>query len=257
MSNEVAKQEQSRNYFEQYGDSVTPTVIVGKLLKMTKFGEWKAGQEEEDIAIGTRLLVNMNTLKIGWQKWVDNKPSEQKMGYLIDGFTPAKRDELGDDDEAMWDVMPDGQPRDPWQFTNVLIMLDPETDELFTFATGSKGGWGAIGELAKAYGKRVRMAPDEHPLIELQVRSYTHATYGEIRAPKFMIVGWNGLPEALLTIGSGDAGELPPPDEVAVSRNIKVAKPTAPAKPKPAGKKAPPPPPAKGKKNGPGKGVRF
>lgn len=247
MTSEIAKPE-TRSYFEQYGDSVTPTIIVGKLLRMTKFGEWKAGQDGEAIPIGTRMLVNIRSLKVGWQKWVDNKPAEQRMGYVADGFQPPRRNELGDDDEAMWERMPDGNPRDPWQFTNVVIMMEVDSEELFTYSTGSKGGWSAIGELSKAYGARERQKPHEYPAIELQVRSYEHATYGEIRAPKFIIVAWQNPPQKLIEIeGASEQATLLPPDDVVEATKQPVQLKTVKAAPKPV------PPAARGK---PGKNAQ-
>ena len=77
------------------------------------------------------------------------------------------------------------------QFSNSLILVDLENGGLFTFSTSSKGGLGAIGELAKEHGKHIRMKPDEVPIVELDRGSYQHSNpqYGEIRFPIFKIVG--------------------------------------------------------------------
>src|SRR4029078_9906099 len=90
----------------------------------------------------------MDQLMVGWVKWVDNKPDQQEMGLLTEGHTPPARCAMGDTDEAAWEVagrgkppsarsaMGDtdqaawevdasGKPRDPWQFTNYLILKKP------------------------------------------------------------------------------------------------------------------------------------
>jgi hypothetical protein len=71
-----------------------------------------------------------------------------------------------------------GRERDPWQFSNYLILKTPGEkgdDALFTFTTSSRGGLNAIGELCKAYGKAMRQRPDELPVIALGVGSYQHS----------------------------------------------------------------------------------
>jgi hypothetical protein len=55
MSNEVSKPTQ--NYFEKYGKAATAHAIVGRLLKFTKFGEYRAGQDEEEIRRGTKVAA--------------------------------------------------------------------------------------------------------------------------------------------------------------------------------------------------------
>src|SRR5215470_11385424 len=69
--------------------------IVGHLLKFTKFGEFVAGQDSVKIPIGSRLIAYMPDFILGWQRWSDNKPVEQRMGLLRERFEPAKRPDLG------------------------------------------------------------------------------------------------------------------------------------------------------------------
>jgi hypothetical protein len=189
MSTSLATTE--RNAFQQYSDAASRSRIIGKLLKFSK-GEYLAGQDSEEIAEGTKLVVNMDELMVGWQKWADSKPAESEMGRVAEGFRPPKRADLGDLDEGAWETDDRGQPRDPWQLTNVAILKDVDGDQVYTFATSRKGGVSAIGELAGAYGKAMRQRPDEYPIVALNVRSYKHPNknYGKIFTPKFDIVGW-------------------------------------------------------------------
>jgi len=166
--------------------------FAGELLKFLQ-GDFLAGQENREIPLGTRLAALMPTLEIGWQRWDDNRPGERRMGLVSEGFVPPKRSELGDLDERLWDVDSDGKPRDPWQFSNQIVMIDPaDGDNVYTFTTSSKGGLGAIGELCRTYGKNLRQQPERIPVIALDAGSYQHRdkSRGRIKFPVFRIIDW-------------------------------------------------------------------
>lgn len=200
------------NAFEAYGNSVSQKSIVGDILKFTKFGEFVAGQDESQLAAGTRLIANMDELLIGWVRWQDNKPTDQLMGRVSEGFQPARRNELGDEDEGRWEQDDDGKPRDPWQRANYLILKAEDSDQLYTFTTGSKSGLNAIGELCKVYGRQMRQHPDDFPIIALTPDFYIHPKYKKIFVPKFDLVGWapkSSMDEALGEAGSASGDDTP------------------------------------------------
>lgn len=186
--------EGDRNAFEAYGDQVSTKMLVGTLLKFNK-GDWIKG-DDEDVDVGTKFVANMDQLMVGWIKWVDNRPDQQIMGAVVDRFQPPRRNTLGDTDEDQWDVDNDGKPRDPWQFSNYIVLKQPgkkaKEEDLLTFATSSKGGIGAIGELCKTYGKEMRTHPDQYPIIEIGVHKYKHSNpeFGWIKVPTLKVVGW-------------------------------------------------------------------
>lgn len=264
MANDLAPTTPQRNFFEAYGDAASGSSIIGDLLKFTKFGEWKAGIEETDIEMGTELLMYMPGLQIGWRKWLDNKIVENRMGLVLDGFSPATRDQLGDDDESEWDAFDDGRPKDPWVFVNVVVMLDPNTGQLFTYPTQSKGGISAIGEVSKVYGARLHAHPNEIPVVELGGRSYDHKnkSYGEIRAPVLKVIGWCEPPDELKNASSqrieveasDQQYKLPAPKKKNGMKTIEgKATPIKQVPAKPAAK----PVPGSNIKNAQRKGVRF
>lgn len=195
------------NFFQSYGDQVSQRSIVGSLLKFSK-GDFLAGEDNEEVPEGTCLVANMDELCVGWIRWEDNKPTDQIMGRVSEGYQPPKRNELGDDDKSRWETDEKGQPRDPWQFSNYLIMKAVEGDELFTFTTSSRGGLNAIGELCKAYGKAMRQRPDEFPVVELGVGSYQHSNkaFGRIKFPILKVADWAGKAEFAAAL-SAEAGE--------------------------------------------------
>jgi hypothetical protein len=202
----------TQNFFEKYGKAATMHSIVGRLLKFTKFGEFRAGQEEEQIDVGTRMAAHMSSLCVGFQKWADSRPADRVMGPVAQGYVPPKRDELGDTDKSRWDTFDDGRPRDPWQFTNTIVLVDMETGDLFTFSTASRGGLDAIGQLALKYGERLRQHPDDAPVVELGCSSYQHSDrkIGEVRIPVLKLVDWIPLKD-LPPLDSEVQGDLLPP----------------------------------------------
>ena len=197
--NDIARRENSSavggataNPFTAYGEQASQKSIVGQLLRFTK-GDFLAGQEDEEVPVGTQFVANMDEMLAGWIRWEANKPTDHVMGKVSDGYQPPRRNELGDSDKEMWEVDDRGEPRDPWQFSNYLLMKGTgDDDELYTFTTSSKGGLNALGDLCKSYGKAMAQRPNEYPVIEIGVRAYDHAnrSYGRIKVPTFEIKGW-------------------------------------------------------------------
>lgn len=190
------------NPFEEAGREAE-RFIVGDLLKFSK-GEWLAGQENMEIPMGTRLLANMDMLMRGWVRWEDNKPAEQIMGLVVEGYVAPKRNTLGwgydastknedDADKTDWLIDNSGIARDPWQETWYLPLRELDkngepTGSLFTFAASSTGGRDAVKQLCGVYGKAMRYHPDEFPVVALGYDAYTHSNpqYGKIKTPEFV-----------------------------------------------------------------------
>lgn len=167
--------------------------IVGHLLRFNKFGEWRAGQDNVLVPMGTRVIVHMGDVLIGWQRWQDNKPVEQIMGFLRDNFQVPDRDTLSHTDTSKWEIDADGNERDPWQQTCMLIFKGADDDELYTFSTSAKGAIRAVGDLCRAYAAAVKMRPGHFPIVELSWGTFTsakHPEWGEMRKPAFKIVDW-------------------------------------------------------------------
>jgi hypothetical protein len=104
-----------------YADSFAPQFIIGKMLRFSK-GDYLV--DKDTVAIGTVFTVNVDELMAGWIKWLDSKPVEHLMVRVIDGIPPKLRGQLGDHDTAQWEMDVTGKPKDPWQFTNYLPMMD-------------------------------------------------------------------------------------------------------------------------------------
>jgi hypothetical protein len=203
--------------FAAYANAVAPRNIIGTLLKFSK-GDYLAGEEAAPVPAGTRMTANVAQLLVGWVRWFDNKPTDHIMLCVADSKPLPKRAELGDLDQSTWETDHHGERRDPWQFTNYLPLLN-ESGELFTLATASRGGVGAIGELCRRYSQHRRRHPDVLPIIALDVDSYQHKVkeYGRIKFPRFTPAGWEpksrfdgALVEAGLSPMSDDDGAAEP-----------------------------------------------
>jgi hypothetical protein len=232
MANDIQK---PGNPWLDYGNAATARSIVGTLLKFSK-GDFFAGMEDRTIPIGTEMVANMDSLAVGFVRWENGMPTEQRMGLVADGFVPAKRCELGDIDQELWEADAEGRPRDPWQFSNYLIMFAKGDAEVFTYATSSRGGLNAIGELCKTYGKQVRQRSDQFPVIELDVGSYTHRekSFGRIKFPIFKVIGWTAKgpyadpigddtpPTAPTSSDNGKAGQVEPPEAKPAAKKPKA-----------------------------------
>jgi hypothetical protein len=198
MANEIDKKQRNdlsaddqADLFLHYGDAATARPFDGDLLLFNK-GDYLAGQNKEDVPIGTRFHAKMSELKVGWVCWQAGAAVEHRMGHVSQAFQPARRTELGDLDQQNWERDDDGKPKDPWQFTNHLPMNRDDDGKLHTFVTSSKGGLSCIGTLCKEYGEHIRQHPDKEPLIEIDVSSYQHRdrSLGRIKYPIFTVVKW-------------------------------------------------------------------
>ena len=178
------------NYFKAQGAADSNRRFIGDLVKFTK-GEWSYGQDGIELEAGTQLVVVMPTFTTGWLKWRDHKPVAHDTGAVWEGFMPAKRENLDEFvDRSAWEVDKNKQPKDPWQPNRTVVLADPESNALYTFSTQSKGGIGTLGELQAAYGQRMRMAPDELPVVEIGSGSYRHKDYGKVPFPTLKVVDW-------------------------------------------------------------------
>jgi hypothetical protein len=182
-------------------------VIKGTLLKHGD-GRWTKGKEGTPVEDRTRLVALSTTA--AWVNWKGGKPVEYRMREP--GRRLPDREELRDLDEADWEAGPDGEPRDPWQSTRFVHLVDPMTAEPFTFSTSSFGGRAAVSDLADQI-QRMRYArPDAVPVVELHTAPML-TRFGRKSKPWFKVVDWrcggshdgNGTP---LPSSSGTAPQL-------------------------------------------------
>jgi hypothetical protein len=190
MTNEVPAVV-GKNMFEQYADNIDKQMIIGDLLKFSK-GDWLIGRDGDECP-NKELVAIMPGLVHGWNRWEDNRPVEQVMGLLIEGFVPPGRATLGHLDKETWELDASGKARDPWQEGLYLPMVTIDRERAYTFTTTSDGGRRrAVAPLAREYGHRVRQHPDELPVVRLEQESYLHSdrSIGRVKYPVFPISRW-------------------------------------------------------------------
>jgi hypothetical protein len=161
-------------------------LLRGTLLKFADW-RWTKGKEAVEVPSGTELTALATAA--AWTKWQAGKPVQ----YLVReaGKPLPHRDELGDNNAGDWELGPDGQPKDPWQNTRFVYLVDDQTAEAFTFSTSSYGGRDAVIQLGDQIG-RMRLAhPNAVPVVAL--RSAPMMTrFGRKSRPVLQVVGWRG-----------------------------------------------------------------
>jgi hypothetical protein len=171
-----------------WGDAATEAAernIRGTLLKFADW-RWTAGKEATPVADGTRLVALATTAL--WMRWEGGKPSgDYRMREP--GRRLPDRDELGHDDESLWEAGPSGEPQDPWRNTRLVYLVHPLTAEAFTFSTSSWGGRGAVSDLGDQISRMRAVHADAVPIVELRAAEMP-TKYGRKSKPVFKIVGW-------------------------------------------------------------------
>jgi hypothetical protein len=212
MTNEIT----ITNNADGWGDAAAEAnerVIKGTLLKFSDWN-WSKGKEGTAVENGTTLVALDSAA--GWVKWQDGKPIEYKMREPKRRL--ADREELGDSDEADWQAGPDGKPKDPWQNTRFVYLVDPVTAEAFTFSTSSWGGRSAVSDLADQI-QRMRLAqPGAVPVVELQSAPML-TKFGKKSKPWFKVIDWrfpSSVSDAPLLPSSNGAAAKAIADEIVV-----------------------------------------
>jgi hypothetical protein len=171
----------------------------GKILKYNK-GEWTHAAKV--VALGTEFLVLMPEALRGDVKFQDGKPVEQRLGLIRDRAKFAKRADLGDTDQALWETDKNGKPIDPWSPQTYVPMIQVETGELYCFIFRSFGGKQTFRDLCRAYSPY--RTSNMLPVISIQTDRYKHEDFGWIDIPILRIERWED--------SSGVAPNTPAPD---------------------------------------------
>ena len=171
--------------------------IRGTLLKFADW-RWTAGKEATPVEDGTKLVA-MATAAM-WVRWEDSKPVE----YIErqPGRRLPEREELSHQDKSEWEEGFDNEPKDPWQNTRLVYLVDPHTAEAFTFSTTTWGGRGAVSDLGDQIARMRSVHPDAVPIVELRAAKMP-TKRGPKSKPVFKVAGWK----------SASGGEAPAPVE--------------------------------------------
>lgn len=193
-----------RTAVQKYLDDVAPATIVGRLVKFNKNGEFETADDEEKIGEDADFIALCDQTLVGWIKFNgDGEPPDRVAGLLYDGFVLPARETLGDRDESKWELGPDkATPQDPWQSQACLVLQRGDTAEMYTFATTSKTGRRAIGNLLRHYNRMEKARANAYPVVKLKSGGFNH------RDPR---VGWVSVP-VLAVVGRHPKDDAAKPD---------------------------------------------
>src|SRR5262245_61066100 len=83
----------------------------GVFSKFAKDGVYRKQADDAQIPTGTEVAVVYDEIRVGWIKFLEKgQQPDRKMGPVFSGFVPAEREELGDLDEALWEIGLSGKP---------------------------------------------------------------------------------------------------------------------------------------------------
>jgi hypothetical protein len=150
---------------------------------------------------GTQLVAAMDSMSTGYGKW-ENKKLHKKLRPII---CPPKidRNDLDDNDIAVWPLDDKGEPDDPWKAMSAILFANAETGIVYSFETMTLGGRKALDKLRLVFAVAYRHHSGEYPIIELGAESY-QGRNGTNWNPTFNIVGW-------IDKTADNLGALPPP----------------------------------------------
>lgn len=205
----------NRTSVQAYLNEIAPVGIAGRMMKFNSKGSnYVTNDDGEPIDEGSEYIALCDQTLVGWIKFNNDTPPDRIMGLLYDGFVPPSKDALPDRDRADWPTGLDGQPTDPWQHQNYLVLQRTDTGELFSFVTSSATGRRAVGNLLHHYDRMQRTNPGELPVVKLKVGGFNHKDerIGWVPTPVFAVVGRAPRDSAATpdTSSSGDMSDAIP-----------------------------------------------
>jgi hypothetical protein len=174
-------------------EPVTGGLIKGKLVRFKDDSFLINGTDHMPEDITELTCVGMTTL---WTRWAgEGKPPTHLV--TSSGMSHPRRDELPDQDEALWPKGKDGLKGDPWADSRHVTMIHGASAQVFTFTTSTHGGRIAVSELKDAIALRRRVRPGACPVVTLGTATMK-TRFGDRLRPSFKVVAWHE-PEAFET----------------------------------------------------------
>ena len=168
-------------FCEPDDDDGLHSIIRGTKLKFTNTAQWISAHGDviepsrEFLAVEVRRVV---------QKWIDQKPVET---HILAPDEKPHVDELNETapKEEWRDRF--GQEVGPWQFSNVVYLLDPATMAAFTFPTSTVGGFQAVRTLKDETNRARLLRGDNYfPMVTLG-DVHMPTAFGGRQRPAFIV----------------------------------------------------------------------
>jgi hypothetical protein len=194
-------------------------------------GDITFGSDDEELPEGSRIIVDMASLALGWICWDDSAVKEELFVPVVDGKAPLEHE--------LTDHGPYNDPDDGWReaasFSAVIASYgDDDQDEAvgtkLLFKTSTGGPVRSTKKLAGQYGRLFMQHMGELPIVELTTDSYMpkNKKHGKKFSLIFKIVGW--IAETAVEAMVGGAGDderdyEPEPEPAPVTKRRAVAAP--------------------------------
>jgi hypothetical protein len=194
-------------------------------------GDITFGSDDEELPVGSRIIVDMASLALGWICWDDSAVKEELFVPVVDGKAPLEHE--------LTDHGPYNDPDDGWReaasFSAVIASYgDDDQDEAvgtkLLFKTSTGGPVRSTKKLAGQYGRLFMQHMGELPIVELTTDSYMpkNKKHGKKFSLIFKIVGW--IAETAVEAMVGGAGDderdyEPEPEPAPVAKRRAVAAP--------------------------------
>jgi hypothetical protein len=182
----------TRDEVQKYLDEIAPAAVVGRLVKVSKDGQFITADDGEPISDVAEFVVLADETLVGWIKFSGaGEPPDRRMGLLYGGFKMPPRDALGDDDRSAWENGLNGLPEDPWKHQIYIVLQNVESGELYTYIASSQTARRSVGHLLRHYDRLRRTHPDEYPIVRLKAGGFQHRDerVGWVSVPAFAAVG--------------------------------------------------------------------
>ena len=175
------------------------TSMVGDSIRTLKYtdGDWSIGLEEEEVPIGTRVIIAMQSMTHGRTCW--------KGGGVVDEATCLVSEGPPPDESELADHGPfDEDANEGWQFGVSVEMVIEGTGEQVLFRGASKGALKALSGLARVYGRKRHDNPNITPIVTLDTGNYFNKRFSKtVNFPVFRVDDW--VDETDLIASGGDA----------------------------------------------------
>jgi hypothetical protein len=181
-------------------------LIRGSRVAFTNTAEWELATDGDVIEPGVKLIVtNIHRAVVKWG--ADKGPPEQTIEIPPGQPFP--------DIAVMNDAIPRDQWRQgpaglqgPWRAQQLVVMIEPQSMNTFTYVTSTIGGGIAVRDLVDKVKMRRRYRGQVSPIVTLADTLFK-TRFGERRRPHFNIVDW-------VHMAGGDEPQqaaLPAPDK--------------------------------------------
>jgi hypothetical protein len=169
--------------------------IIGKMVKFTNDGRFVIDKTTQLPTDATLVAVGIWT---GWVHWEDGQPVEHL--ETREGQIHPDKEDMPDRDQSLWPMSRfTGQPDDPWKDTRYAHLIDPQTGMDYTVVGDTHGMRKGVGDL-KSQIRNVRTAhPTAFPIVQLRAGVMPTRKFGPKPYPEFVVVGWRGRQEPVVT----------------------------------------------------------